>query len=118
MLGSVDLGQAAAQPGGLLVLAGGVLGGAGGQQFPQKAGAFGAEDAFVEDRFLRTYNASILSGWRQLSNRLGATIIDRLDARTDEPVLDPSREDEAAADSTVSRWHRRLSVVRDKQPEE
>lgn len=62
------------------------------------------------DIFLRTYNASILSQFVRLSERLGVTIVDRARARIqlDEPG-DRQDIDENAADATIINWQARLN---------
>lgn len=60
------------------------------------------------DLFLRTRNSSILAQFVRLSERLGATLVDRSRSRmelTDTGVADG---DEEAADAAVIDWHSRL----------
>jgi hypothetical protein len=70
-----------------------------------------AADTF--DKFLRTYNASILAAFVRLSERLGVTAVDRKKARIelDEPGEVTDR-DEIAADNVVHGWQQRLDARR------
>jgi hypothetical protein len=73
------------------------------------ATAVAAADAY--NVFLRTHNASILAQFVRLSERLGATLMDRKRGRVElsEPVQED--EDEAAADEAVQGWQGRLYSV-------
>jgi hypothetical protein len=69
--------------------------------------------AIAFDRFQRTDNASIFQSFVRLSERLGATIVDRKRARIELVAPDVSDADEDAADQAVTGWHRRLRAVPD-----
>lgn len=72
--------------------------------------AVAAADAY--DVFLRTHNASVFAQFTRLSERLGATLLDRKRGRVEleEPVQED--QDEEAADAAVQGWQGRLSVVK------
>jgi hypothetical protein len=65
------------------------------------------------DAFLRTRNASLLGQFTRLSERLGATIIDRKRARIELVDADLADLDEDAADAAILRWQGRLRAVPD-----
>jgi len=61
------------------------------------------------DVFLRTYNASILSHFVRLSERLGVTIVDRARSRIElGDDADVTDVDQEAADATVLDWQRKF----------
>jgi hypothetical protein len=64
------------------------------------------------DIFLRTRNASTLAHFVRLSERLGATVVDRkrMHIELDEP--EPRDSDEEAADDAVTGWHQKLRHLR------
>ena len=61
--------------------------------------------AEVLDVATRTQNASILTHWTRLSERLQVTMIDRKKSMADTEAADG---DEVAADKAVKNWHQRL----------
>jgi hypothetical protein len=69
------------------------------------------------DIFLRTWNASVLSHFVRLSERLGVTVVDRARARIVLDEEEATDTDEDAADRTVIEWQGRLGVVRDGNPD-
>lgn len=73
------------------------------------ATAVAAADAY--DVFLRTHNASILAQFTRLSERLGATHLDRKRGRVELEKPPPDDEDEEAADQAVLGWQGRLHSV-------
>ena len=62
------------------------------------------------DIFLRTHNASIGASFVRLSERLGATHIDRNKGRVIIEPPDQEDEDETAADNVVRGWQSRLAA--------
>lgn len=60
------------------------------------------------DTFLRTRNASILAHFSRLSERLGATLIDRKRAQVELSEPEPADHDNDAADAVVLEWRNRL----------
>ena len=61
------------------------------------------------DAFLHTKQASILAQFVRLSERLGATVIDRKRSRIELVDTQAKDHDEEAADGAVLEWHRRLN---------
>ena len=70
------------------------------------ATAICAADAY--DKFLRTYNASILALFVRLSERLCATAVDRTRAGIELGEPEPRDSDEDAADAAIIDWQARL----------
>jgi len=60
------------------------------------------------DRFLRTYNASILASFVRLAERLGATLTDRRRAGIELAEPERTDADDEAADAAVIDWQKRL----------
>ena len=60
------------------------------------------------DRFLRTQSPGILAGFVRLSERLGATVIDRKKCRIELDGPNHADVDEEAADKAVTNWQFRL----------
>lgn len=72
--------------------------------------------AHAYDIFLRTYNASLLAHFVRLSERLGATVVDRKRARIELDEPGELRDvDEEVADNVVHGWQERLNARRDKE---
>lgn len=72
--------------------------------------------ASAYDIFMRTQNASIFSQFVKLSERLGATIVDRRHARIELNSPNERRDhDEDAADNVVHGWQERLNARKDSQ---
>lgn len=65
------------------------------------------------DRFIRTGNGQVLMVFNRLSERLGATEIDRKRARIELTAAKEVDRDEQTADSAAISWKGRLGVVND-----
>ena len=66
--------------------------------------------AEILDLAVRSRNASIMTAFTKLSERLGATITDRKHAHIEVQEQEISDRDEEAADETIRQWHERLGV--------
>jgi hypothetical protein len=66
------------------------------------------------DKFLRTYNASILASFVRISERLGATHADRIRSRIVLDAPDLTDVDEEHADNVIRGWQSRLQEKRQK----
>jgi hypothetical protein len=88
------------------------------QMFEASDWATAVAAANAYDVFMRTWNASIFAQFVRLSERLGATLVDRKRSRIELEDPPPADADEEAADAALLHWHGRLAVVRDLPPDD
>jgi hypothetical protein len=88
------------------------------QMFEASDWATAVAAANAYDVFMRTWNSSVFAQFVRLSERLGATLVDRKRARIELEDPAPADADEEAADAALLHWHGRLAVVRDLAPDD